>query len=221
MRHAVFGRKLNRDHEHRAALRRNMAQSLFEFGEIRTTVTKAKEMRGFIDGIIKLAVDGSLSARQLAEARLTDRAIIPAEHRGEYDRMTDAKREKVLRARTGRRHRSGAARPGLKFTAQSVLHKLFNEIGPKMKARDAALESKGGGYTRIIKLPDRRLGDGGQLAILQLVAIDDAKRVKGAEKTERKRRARVRYAFYAGKAAPRRSARRKKVGAAASEAKAD
>lgn len=214
MRHAVFGRKLNRDHEHRAALRRNMAQSLFEFGEIRTTVTKAKEMRGFVDELITLAIDGSLASRQLAESRLNDRAIIPPEHKGEYDRMTDAKREKVLRSRTGRRHRSGAARAGLKFTAQSVLHKLFAEIGPKMKQRNDARKSKGG-YTRIIKLADRRLGDGGQIAILKLVAIDDAPRTKGSDKTERKRRAKARYSFYAGKAAPRRGARRSKSPAAA------
>ena len=66
-------------------------------------------------------------------------------------------------------------------------------------------ESRGpGGYTRITKLADRRLGDASPLAILQLVAEDDKPRPKGSDKTERKRRARVKYARYAGKPAAKR-----------------
>ncbi|MHC5082356.1 MAG: 50S ribosomal protein L17 [Planctomycetota bacterium] len=44
----------------------------------------------------------------------------------------------------------------------TVVGKLFSEIGPRYLDRP-------GGYTRIIKLPKRRLGDGGQLVLLQLV----------------------------------------------------
>lgn len=45
----------------------------------------------------------------------------------------------------------------------SVIQKLFNEIGPQYADRS-------GGYTRIINLPLRRLGDNGRLVLLQLVA---------------------------------------------------
>jgi large subunit ribosomal protein L17 len=44
----------------------------------------------------------------------------------------------------------------------TVVGKLFSEIGPRYLDRP-------GGYTRIIKLPKRRLGDGGELVLLQLV----------------------------------------------------
>ena len=47
--HAIRGRQLSRDTEHRAALRRNMVQSLFEHGKIRTTLPRAKEVRGFAE----------------------------------------------------------------------------------------------------------------------------------------------------------------------------
>jgi large subunit ribosomal protein L17 len=201
VRHLVRGRKLNRTASHRLALRRNLCQSLFEYGELRTTAIKAKEVRGLAERLITLAIDGSLAARQRAEALLQDRAIIPKDHRADYDRMSDAKRNKVLRSRAGRRYRANTTRPGLKFTAESVLHKLFAEIGPRMKKRNEALKS-GGGYTRIIKLADRRLGDAGQLAILQLVGEADKQRAKSKEKTERKRRARVKYTVYAGKPRP-------------------
>lgn len=197
MRHRVRGRKLNRTASHRLALRRNLVQSLFEHGELRTTIVKAKEVRSFAEKLITLAIDGSLAARQRAEALMQDRSIIPAEHRADYDQLSDAKREKTLKSRSGRRFRAPATRPGLKFTAFSVLHKLFAEVGPALKARN---EAKGcsGGYTRIIKLADRRLGDGGQLAILQIVGAED-KREQNTAKTERKRRARVKYSVYAGK----------------------
>ena len=44
----------------------------------------------------------------------------------------------------------------------TVVGKLFSEIGPRYLERT-------GGYTRIIKLPKCRLGDGGKLVLLQLV----------------------------------------------------
>ena len=50
----------------------------------------------------------------------------------------------------------------------TVIGKLFSEIGPRYLDRP-------GGYTRIIRLPKRRLGDNGQLVLLQLVGQDDKK----------------------------------------------
>ncbi len=203
MRHAVAGRKLNRTASHRVALRRNLVQSLIEHGQIRTTLIKAREVRAFAEKLVSLGLDGSLAARQRAIALLGDRAIIPAANRGEYDRMSDAKRDKVLRSRSGRRYRASTTRPGVPFTADSVIHKLFAELAPQMKKRN---EARGccGGYTRIIKTAQRRLGDAGELAILRWVTADDKPRGKGADKTERKRKARIRYAAYAGKPVPRR-----------------
>ncbi|MGD8452926.1 MAG: 50S ribosomal protein L17 [Phycisphaerae bacterium] len=214
MRHLVRGRKLNRTAEHREAFRRNLAQSLIEHGEVRTTLVKAKEIRAFAERLVTLAIDGSLAARQRAIALLNDRSIIPAEHREDYDKLSDAKRAKVLRSRSGRRYRASTTRAGVKFTAESVIHKLFADVGPAMKKRN---ETRGcsGGYTRIIKLADRRLGDGGALAIIQWVGQEDQPRPKATDKTERKRRARVKYTVFAGKPAPRRGSRRGRKAVAA------
>ncbi len=217
MRHRVHGRKLSRTASHRLALRRNLCQSLFEHGEVRTTLAKAKDVRPFAERLVSLAIDGSLAARQRAEALLRDRALIPKDNQEEYDRMSDAKRNQVIRARSGRRYRASTTRPGLKFTAQAVLHKLFAQIGPSLKKRNERLHCAGG-YTRIIKLADRRLGDGGPLAILQLVGEDDPPRPKNKDKTERKRRTRLKYAVYAGKPRPRPARRPAKPSAKAEAA---
>lgn len=221
MRHRLRGRRLNRTMSHRVALRRNLVQSLIEHGELRTTVIKAKEVRSMAEKLVTLAIKGTLADRQRAEALLQDRAIIPKENREDYDGLSDAKREKALRSRSGRRYRANTTRPGLKFTAESVIHKLFGEIGPRMKKRNEA-NGCAGGYTRIIKLAERRLGDGGQLAVLQLVSADDKPREKGTAKTERKRRARVKYSVYAGKPRAHKGRRaRTKSGAKAAAPKAE
>ena len=47
------------------------------------------------------------------------------------------------------------------FTGQSVVQKLFSEIAPKFADR-------AGGYTRIIKTAKHRIGDGGDIVILEL-----------------------------------------------------
>ena len=70
MRHSNGYRKLNRTHEHRKAMFANMAGSLIEHEQIKTTLPKAKEMKSIIEKLITLAKRGDLHARRQANARL-------------------------------------------------------------------------------------------------------------------------------------------------------
>ena len=70
MRHARGYRRLNRTHEHRKALLANMAGSLIEHEQIKTTLPKAKELRPYVEKLITLAKRGDLHARRQAAARL-------------------------------------------------------------------------------------------------------------------------------------------------------
>ena len=72
MRHAKGYRRLNRTHEHRKALFANMAGSLIEHEQIKTTLPKAKELRPIVEKLITLAKRGGLSHRRLAMSRLQD-----------------------------------------------------------------------------------------------------------------------------------------------------
>ncbi len=76
MRHRKSGRQLNRNSSHRKADFRNMAASLFRHELIKTTLPKAKELRGFAEPLITLAKEDSVSKRRLAFARLRDREIV-------------------------------------------------------------------------------------------------------------------------------------------------
>ncbi|HHI70123.1 MAG TPA: 50S ribosomal protein L17 [Rhodobacteraceae bacterium] len=70
MRHKRGYRRLNRTHEHRKALFANMAGSLIEHEQIKTTLPKAKELRRVVEKLVTLGKRGDLHARRLAASRL-------------------------------------------------------------------------------------------------------------------------------------------------------
>lgn len=196
MRHRVHHRKLNRTSAHRRALRRNMAQSIIEHGSIRTTLPKAKDLRPFVERLITLAKraraadtpGARLQARRRIYQLMTDRVLIPADHQEAYEALSLAKRAQTLRSPSGRRYRAGAPKGKLNFTAQSVIHRLVNDVAPRFEERP-------GGYTRIIRLADRRIGDHSQLAVLQLLGDEEQPgSIVKPKKTARRLRTESRYA---------------------------
>jgi large subunit ribosomal protein L17 len=67
MRHKHGQRKLQRTSAHRIALLRNLSASLIKHEQITTTVSKAKELRPYVEKLITLAKHGGLSNRQLTK----------------------------------------------------------------------------------------------------------------------------------------------------------
>ena len=76
MRHGYGHRKLNRTAEHRKAMFANMACSLIEHEQIKTTLPKAKELKPDIDKLITLAKRGDLHARRLAASQIRQDAAV-------------------------------------------------------------------------------------------------------------------------------------------------
>lgn len=66
----------SRTSAHRQAMFRNMAASLFEHEQIRTTLAKAKELRRVAEPLITLGKSPSLANRRLAYARLRNRKAV-------------------------------------------------------------------------------------------------------------------------------------------------
>ncbi|MGC8551654.1 MAG: 50S ribosomal protein L17 [Phycisphaerae bacterium] len=133
MRHRVVGRRLSRTASHRTAMLRNLAQSLIEHGQVKTTLPKARELVRFVEPLITLAKKNTLASRRLVIARLRDRL------------MADVKDTDVL-------------------LDDSVVQKLFKTVAPVYASRN-------GGYTRIIKTAKWRIGDNGDIVVVQLVDI--------------------------------------------------
>ena len=76
MRHRHSGRQLNRNSSHRKAMFRNMTNSLVEHEIIKTTLAKAKELRGFAEPLITLAKSDSVANRRLAFDRVRDKSTV-------------------------------------------------------------------------------------------------------------------------------------------------
>ena len=66
MRHRIAGRKLGRTTSHRVAMLRNLVSSLLEHEKVKTTDSKAKEVRPLAEKLIGLAKRGDLHARRQA-----------------------------------------------------------------------------------------------------------------------------------------------------------
>jgi len=142
MRHMCKKHTLGKAKDQRDALLRALATELFTHGEITITMTRAKALRPYAEGLISLAKKGDLHSRRHAARRIYDKEI------GSF--MDVATKEVVETPAEGQ-----------KVVPQTVLRKLFNQIGTKYTSRD-------GGYTRIFRLPPRR-GDGVVMALIQLV----------------------------------------------------
>jgi large subunit ribosomal protein L17 len=175
MRHQVRGRQLSVDTEHRKAMRRNLVMSLFLHGAITTTVARAKEVRGMAEKLITLARRG-----RAAGAAGTTSDLAEAEH---YRRRAAA----ILGwHRTPLKTRLARKRFGDEPLTEhdGLLKKLFGEIAERFADRP-------GGYTRILHIAGRRLGDGGRQARLELVPKEaETIRTKPAKvKRSRHRRA--------------------------------
>ena len=142
MRHQCKKHSLGKAQDQRKALLRSLATELFTYGEIKTTMTRAKALKSYAENVITLAKKGDLAARRLAGKFIYDKEI------GNY-----------INVETG--EISEAKSEDKKVVAQTVLRKLFSQIGKKYQSRQ-------GGYTRIFRLPPRR-GDAADMALIQLV----------------------------------------------------
>lgn len=179
MRHKRSGRQLGRNAAHRRAMFRNMATSLITSvypegqdvpegrvsGRITTTIQKAKELRPIVEKLVTLAKK-SLAHEEAAEQFATSAARNSEEWKAW--RISDRWQQwnRAIAPAVALRRRAFAA-----LRSKAAVSTLFNELGPKFRARP-------GGYTRIVRLAKVRLGDGGQLALIEFVGDRDRKRTR-------------------------------------------
>ncbi len=76
MYHGKSGRKLGRTSSHRQAMFRNMVTSMIKHESIRTTDTKAKELRKLAEKMVTLGKRGDLHARRQALSVVRDKDMV-------------------------------------------------------------------------------------------------------------------------------------------------
>ncbi len=180
MRHRIHGKQLCRDSEHRTAMLRNLAAGLFEHGQIETTMPKAKAVQPFVEKIITIAKRGGFNARKRIEQMINDRKIhvwvadpnVPDS--AKQNNHFDLPNEDAIEF-----NRYGEVRK-----APRLVQHILTAVAPKFADRD-------GGYTRIVKIGKRRLGDGTDLVVLQLVGEEEGPQIGGGDsrrRTQKQRR---------------------------------
>lgn len=125
-------------------------------GRIVTTLAKAKELRGYVERLVTLAKDAQSHIAAAAEVGCK----FPRGSEGwnawrksdEWRRWANAVRPAV----------SARRRAFAKLRSASAVKVLFEKVAPQFSQRN-------GGYTRVVRLASRRLGDGGQNAIFEFV----------------------------------------------------
>jgi len=176
MRHRIAGYQLNVKTDHRRAMLRNLAAGLFEHGQITTTLPKAKAVQPFVEHLITMAKRPSLAARREITSRLTDRKV--------FAWVADPNTKEETKAAQSRLWELPSAdeiefnRFGELRKAPRLVQHLLTKVAPLYKDR-------AGGYTRIVKLDKRRLGDATDLVVLQLVGNEEGPQVKGRKSTRR------------------------------------
>ncbi len=76
MRHRVRGRKLNRTASHRLATFRALATAIIREKKIRTTVAKAKELRGFVEPLVSRAKVDTVANRRHVARFIQDKEVL-------------------------------------------------------------------------------------------------------------------------------------------------
>jgi len=174
MRHRITGKQLCVTSAHRRAMLRNLAAGLFEHGQIETTPAKANAVQRFVEKLITRAKAQTLANRRIVTSRLNDRKAFAwvADPNVPESRKTSEFWE-LPAASEIEFNRYGEVRK-----APRLIQHLFTKVAPMYKDR-------AGGYTRIVKLDKRRLGDGTDLVLLQLVGKEDGSQVSGRKSTRR------------------------------------
>ena len=117
MRHGKIKHRIGTNAAHRKSLLRNLASEVIDHGQIKTTFTKCKAVRPYVEKLITIAKNDTVANRRLAASKLNDKKAV---------------------------------------------QKLFGEVAPKFKERP-------GGYTRVLKFADGRVGDNAKMSLIALV----------------------------------------------------
>lgn len=165
--------KLGKRTDQRMAMLKNQVSELLWYGQIETTVDRAKAVRSLTEKYITIAMrayqDDVKVTKTVADAKGAKKEVV---FTNDGPKKLAARRRLMaelvdLQEIKGENESKSAFRARIKDTKHPLIEKMFKEYAPKYDARKNEL-GQGGGYTRILKTGTRR-GDAAETCILILI----------------------------------------------------
>ena len=171
-------RKLGRTTSHRLAMLKNLTTSVIWHGQIETTEAKAKEVKSIVDSLISLAIkekdNYEMVEQTVSKAKVDTKTgkkvteLVKSKNGKEYSRVVREKYTETVK-------KDNPSRLAARKKLIANLNKVKDENGETVDLPGIMFDviaekyaDRKGGYTRIIKLGQRR-GDAAEAVILQLV----------------------------------------------------
>lgn len=165
--------KLNRPTKERIALIRGQASSFLWDGKIETTEARAKTLRSYVEKILTLAINSYEDTVKVTKTEVDSKGVkVKREVVNDGPKKLAARRA-IMSKLYDRQEQRKDKEPKATFIARTadinhpLIEKIFNVYAPKYAERAKELGQKGG-YTRILKLGNRR-GDNAPMVLLELV----------------------------------------------------
>lgn len=165
--------KLGKRTDQRMAMLKNQVSELLWYGQIETTVDRAKAVRSLAEKYITIAMrayqDDVQVTKTVTDAKGAKKEVV---FTNDGPKKLNARRRLMaelvdLQEIKGAKESKSAYKARIKDTKHPLIEKMFKEYAPKYDARKNEL-GQGGGYTRILKTGNRR-GDAAETCILKLI----------------------------------------------------
>ena len=170
-------KKLGKRTDQRMAMLKNQVSELLWYGEISTTVDRARSVRSLAEKYITIAMraykDDVKVTKTITETNAKrERVKSTVEVTNDGPKKLAARRRLMaelvdLKEIKGEKESKSAYKARIKDVKHPLIEKMFKEYAPKYDARKEEL-GQGGGYTRIIKTGVRR-GDAAETCVLKLI----------------------------------------------------
>ena len=169
----MTNQKLGRPSKETNALVRGLVSDLLWFGKIETTAAKARSVRSKAEKLITLAINSYEDTVKVVKEIKDDKGVkVKTEVVNDGPKKLNARRAIMSYVYDRQEQRKpkesiDAYKARVEGINHPLLEKIFNVYAPKYAKRAKEL-GQGGGYTRIIKLGQRR-GDASEMVVIELI----------------------------------------------------
>ena len=166
-------KKLGKRSDQRMALLKNQVSELLWYGQIETTVDRAKSVKAIAEKLVTIAINSYQDVVKVKkQVKNAKGDTVKADFTNDGPKKLAARRRLMARLvdiqeAKGEKESKSAYKTRTKDIKHPLIEKMFNEYAPKYAARRDE-SGQGGGYTQILRLGERR-GDAAEMCILNII----------------------------------------------------